>query len=94
MKRVLRLMFMALIFSAVIFSGCKKNKAPETPSIPSGPTSGVINTEYTFTSSAEDPNEDGVAIRFDWGDGDTSALSFWVPSGDSVSMSHSWSLTL
>jgi hypothetical protein len=89
MKRVLTLTISALIFSAVIFTGCKKNK-PDIPSTPSGPTKGIINTEYTFTSSAEDPNGDSVAIRFDWGDGDTSNWSSWKVSGDSVAMVHSW----
>jgi len=91
MKRVLNLMLIALIFSAVFFTGCKKNKAPEIPSTPSGPTSGSINTEYTFVSSAEDPNGDSVAIRFDWGDGDTSEWSSWETSGDSISLFHTWS---
>jgi hypothetical protein len=91
MYKLLKAVLIALIFSAVIFTGCKKNKAPDMPSTPAGPTSGSINTEYTFTSSAEDPNEDSVAIRFVWGDGDTSIWSTFVPSGDSVSMSHTWS---
>ncbi len=91
MKRYLTLMFIALICSTVILSGCKKNKAPDVPSTPDGPTSGIMNIEYTFTSSAEDPEEDSVAIRFDWGDGDTSEWSSWKVSGDSFTMSHSWS---
>ncbi len=91
MMRVLNLMLIALIFSAVFLTGCKKNKSPEIPSTPSGSTSGSINTEYTFTSSAEDPNGDSVAIRFDWGDGDTSEWSSWETSGDSISLFHTWS---
>jgi hypothetical protein len=90
MYKLSKVVLIALIFSAVIFTGCKKNEAPEVPSIPSGPTSGSIYTEYTFTSSAEDPDDDSVAIRFDWGDGDTSDWSDWKPSGDSVTMTHSW----
>ncbi len=93
MKRYLTLMFIALICSTVILSGCKKNKAPDVPSTPDGPTSGIINIEYTFTSSAEDPEEDSVTIRFDWVDGDTSEWSSWKASGDSVITSHSWSDT-
>jgi len=37
-----------------------------------------------------DPNGDSVAIRFDWGDEDTSNWSSWIASGDLVSMTHSW----
>ena len=93
MNKLFKAVFIALIFSAVVFTGCKKNKAPDKPSIPSGPTGGSKNTQYTFTSTAEDPNDDSVAIRFDWGDGDTSYWSDFVPSGDSISRSHTWSDT-
>jgi hypothetical protein len=93
MFKYLKAVLIVLIFSAVIFTGCKKNNAPDMPSIPTGPTSGSKNTEFTFTSSAEDPDNDSVAIRFDWGDGDTSGWSDWQASGDSISMSHSWSDT-
>ncbi len=91
MDKSFKVVLIALIFIVVIFPGCKKNKKPDTPSIPTGPTSGSINTEYTFTSSAEDPDDDSVAIRIDWGDEDTSNWCSFVPCGDSISMSHSWS---
>jgi hypothetical protein len=91
MDKLSKVILIALIFSVVIFPGCKKNKVPDMPSIPTGPTSGSIDTVYTFSSSAEDPDDDSVAIRFAWGDGDTSDWSDFVPSGDSVSMSYSWS---
>ena len=71
--------------------GCRKNHAPDTPAIPSGPTSCAVGVEYTFSSSATDPDGDSVAIRFDWGDGDTSDWSEHVPSGNSAAMSHAWS---
>jgi hypothetical protein len=81
-----------LILSLIFTLGCKKkNKQPETPDIPTGPSNCGISIEYNFTSSAIDPNGDGIAIRFNWGDGDTSGWSAFVPSGDSVSLSHSWS---
>ncbi|UCG43131.1 MAG: hypothetical protein JSU73_00510, partial [candidate division WOR-3 bacterium] len=44
-----------------------------------------------FVSTAADPDGDSVAIRFDWGDGDTSNWSSWAASGDTISMKHSWS---
>jgi hypothetical protein len=84
----------AVILSAVgiiLFAGCKKpNHAPDTPAVPSGPTSCAVGVSYTFSSSATDPDGDSVAIRFDWGDGDTSDWGAYVPSGDSVAMSYSW----
>jgi outer membrane protein assembly factor BamB len=67
------------------------NKPPNIPSTPSGPSRGNINTYYTFSSSATDPEDDSIAIRFDWGDGDTSSWSSWMRSGSSVQRSKSWS---
>ncbi len=83
-----------LTLSFCLFLSCKKkesNNPPDTPSIFYGPGNGTVNISYTFLSSASDPDDDSVAIRFDWGDGDTSNWSYFIPSGDSISMSHSWS---
>jgi hypothetical protein len=66
----------------------RRNQSPNTPS---GPTSGIINISYTFTAYATDPDSDSVSIRFDWGDGDTSEWSSYLPSGSAVALSHSWS---
>ena len=60
------------------------------PSTPSGPTSAHNGDICLFQTLAEDPDGDSVAVRFDWGDGDTSGWSQSVRSGDSVSMGHSW----
>ncbi len=91
MYKLFKVVLISILFSSLIFTGCKKNKAPDIPSTPSGPKSGCINTEYTFISSAEDPNGDSIAVRFDWGDGDTSNWSEWKGSSDWISMSHIWS---
>jgi hypothetical protein len=81
-----------LLFGICLIVSCKKkNKSPEIPTIPSGPLSGTINVPDTFSSSATDLDDDSIAIRFDWGDGDTSDWSSWVRSGDSVSIAHFWS---
>ncbi len=75
----------------VLAPGCKKNHAPDTPAVPSGQSSGWVDSLYSFSSSVADPDGDSVATRFDWGDGDTSAWSPYVASGDTVKMSHAWS---
>ena len=67
------------------------SRPPNTPSTPSGPTRGVINMSYTFSTSTADPDLDSIAYQFDWGDGTQSNWSDIVPSGSSVSMSKSWS---
>ncbi len=63
------------------------NNSPDAPVV-SGPDSAIINESITLTASTTDPDGDNVAIRFSWGDGDTSTWSSYVSSGQSVSMSH------
>jgi len=67
------------------------NAAPNAPSTPSGPSSGGIGGSLTYSSAATDPDGDSVALRFSWGDGDTSGWGALVPSGTSTSTSHAWS---
>jgi len=52
------------------------NSPPSRPQQPSGPSSGLVNTTYTFTTSAIDPDGDQVSFLFDWGDGEDSG---WGP---------------
>ncbi len=74
-----------------LLSGCKKklNFPPESPTI-SGPRIGVVDTNYTFSTQAYDPDGDSVAMRFYWGDGTVSEWSSYVESGEVVAMGHSW----
>lgn len=63
---------------------------PETPSTPSGPTSGYRGTSYTYSTATIDPDGDNVRYQFDWGDGSTT-MTVWYASGATASASHSWS---
>ncbi len=67
------------------------NQPPNTPSSPSGPGSGMRDVSYSFSATTTDPDGDQVAFKFDWGDGTESGWSSYVGSGESASMSHSWS---
>lgn len=67
------------------------NNPPNKPTIPAGPSLGLKDTLYTFSSSASDPDGDDIAIRFDWGDGDTSDWSNFTASGKTISINHAWS---
>jgi len=53
------------------------NLPPTRPEKPSGPSSGLVNTEYTFATNATDPDGDDIWFLFDWGDG---ADSGWGPA--------------
>jgi hypothetical protein len=63
--------------------------APNTPSKPSGPTSGYTYTTYPYSTSTTDPNGDNVRYEFNWGDG-TTTLTGWYDSGATASASHNW----
>lgn len=75
----------------ILFTGCReKNRPPYTPYTPSGPSWSVIGISYEFNSLAIDLDGNDVAIRFDWGNGDTSEWSSFAPSGQIIFMNHSW----
>jgi outer membrane protein assembly factor BamB len=63
---------------------------PNMPLELSGPGRGGQDTSYTFATSASHPDGITVAIRFAWGDGDTSDWSAYVASGETVATSHTW----
>jgi hypothetical protein len=63
---------------------------PNTPDKPTGPTTGQMGMEYTFTGITIDPEGDNISFKFDWGDGN---FSDWVgpyPSGGTGVATHSW----
>jgi len=66
------------------------NNPPNTPSRPSGPTSGNPGISYTYTTSTTDPDGDDVYYWFDWGDGKNSGWVGPYSSGETGSASHSW----
>jgi len=70
---------------SVNISGCTETVS--TPNPPSGPDSGIIDTEYSFTADgATSSLGHSIEYRFDWGDG---TLSDWLPVG-TTSASKSW----
>jgi len=82
-----------LIFGMEIEGG-GGNQPPNTPNIPSGPTSINTGESGTYITSTNDPDGDQVQYRFDWDSAGLHEYSSWtnlVPSGQSASLSHSWS---
>jgi len=65
------------------------NPHPNTPSQPSGPASGYVETSYSYSTSTTDPEGDNLKYRFYWDDGLTTTIG-WYPSGATVSASHAW----
>lgn len=68
------------------------NAAPATPSTPSGPSTGYRNVVYSFSFSSTDPDNHIIKYVIDWNDG-TSTTTGYYTSGNTVTVSHSWSST-
>jgi hypothetical protein len=65
------------------------NTPPNTPDAPSGPATGEIGIEYTFTTSTTDAQNNEVYYMVSWGD----SISGWLgpyASGEVVSLKHTW----
>jgi len=75
-----------LVFTLV----CKRQNHPPDAPVVAGPNSGFVDSTYTFTTSATDPDGDSVSICFDWGDSNMSEWSELRASGEQVEASHSW----
>ena len=63
---------------------------PETPQRPEGPTDGIVDVEYAFSTNTTDPDGDQVYYQWSWGDGTSSKWLGPFDSGDTVSASHRW----
>ena len=63
--------------------------AAPTTSI-TGPTSGKVNTNYTFDVSAVDPQGDDVYVYVNWGDGTNTAWLGPYTSGAVIQVSHAF----
>jgi outer membrane protein assembly factor BamB len=72
---------------------CKSNHAPEVTVGPVGPDYCLVDTTYTFSAIASDPDGDSIAFRFDWGDSTASHWEGWFASGETVAFTHAWSDT-
>ena len=66
------------------------NNPPDKPNRPTGPTSGEIGREYTYSSFTTDPDGDKVYYKFDWGDGSTSQWLGPFESGKIANATHVW----
>jgi hypothetical protein len=66
-----------------------KNGRPSTPRTPSGVNKGFTGVEYTFTTSATDPDKDQIMYIINWGD-ETQSETELVNSGKGASATHIW----
>jgi len=83
---------MRLIFAtlAEMTHASYKSNPPSAPTL-TGPTSGVINVQYSYTVSATDPDGENVFYYLDWGDGTNSGWFGPYSSGQAASAQKTWS---
>ncbi len=74
----------------LLVAGCARNRNPNTPPPPSGPSLGRVGTPCRFKVTATDPDFDPVSVRVDWDDGDTADWTNPFRSGDTVMLEHAW----
>jgi len=65
------------------------NHPPEKPTI-QGPTVGLVGTTYSYIVSTTDPDGDDVFYCFNWSDGSGEVCLGPFPSGQEVTVSHTW----
>ena len=70
-----------------VYFGIIENNPPSKPTTPSGPSSGKKLNEYTYSSTAIDPDNDEIYYFWDWGD-NTTNYSVYYNSGDTCQFSH------
>ncbi len=66
------------------------NTPPDAPSI-DGPRRGETGEEYTYTFRVTDAEGDDVSLYVDWGNGSDSGWQGPYDSGETVTLSHTWS---
>jgi hypothetical protein len=86
--RILAALVMPIVF--VVCSKPPENRPPDNPAIPTGPSSGLSDSAYTFTTVAIDPDGDSISYRFDWGDTTQSEWSAFMPSGTTWEALKTW----
>jgi len=67
-----------------------ENIPPNTPDVPSGVTTGIIDTEYGYFTYSTDLEDDLISYRFDFGNRITNWTEY-TSSGEGSIVSNSWS---
>jgi outer membrane protein assembly factor BamB len=85
-------LLLSAALALIAVSSCK-NHPPTIAQAPDGPGNCYPNQQYTYAVTPTDPNGDNVAVRFDWGNSDTSDWTDYSASGVVVTASHAWADT-
>ena len=71
------------------------NSPPYPPERPVGPDGGLfhrvyVGNSYTYKTRSTDPDGDDISYKWDWGDGNESQWSVFLPSGAYSTGSWTW----
>jgi outer membrane protein assembly factor BamB len=69
--------------------GTINDTKPETPSI-TGDENGHARRKHDYTIVSTDPDNDNISYYIDWGDGKTTDWTTPTPSGQAITLSHTW----
>jgi YVTN family beta-propeller protein len=67
------------------------NNRPAIPLPVNGPSNGYEGRSYNFSTATNDTDGDSISYQFDWGDGDTTDWSEFIPRDSSITMTKAWS---
>ncbi len=81
--------YAGIVLNRSLMSAINYNNPPNTPIMPLGNASGIPETNYSYFTSAIDPDGDQVRYLLDWGDGTTSIVGP-VDSGTLAGSNHTW----
>ena len=79
-----------IIATLAEFSQLVDIRAPFKPNTPMGQINGKTETEYTYTTSTTDPQNDDIFYWFNWGDNTNSGWLGPFSSGDTCEATHTW----
>lgn len=79
-----------LCLAVALLPNCKKNRPPDQPPAPTGPTATRVGGSAFFRATASDPDGQMVQVHLDWDNGDTSDWSQPFTSGDTARFVYAW----
>ncbi len=93
MSRIIKISLLITTSAFLLFAGCKKNKPPEIPDKPIGPTLIIKNDTAQYSTKTHDPNQtDEIRYIFDWGIGKKDTTDYY-PNDSTVEAIHLWTET-
>ncbi len=91
MKRKILVIYLITLLMIPFFASTAMANEPPTAPLIDGPTTGIMGEPLSYTFTSTDPDGDDISylVRWDWSCGGDQTSDF-VPSGEPVTMSHTY----